>query len=66
MSHFTGWIKSSHSGPDGGQCVEVAPGYAPSGVIPVRDSKRADGPILTLSPDAFAGLVTFARNADVG
>ncbi|MET8831393.1 DUF397 domain-containing protein [Streptomyces sp. NPDC004610] len=66
MSNLTGWIKSSYSGSDGGQCVEWAPGFAPSGVIPVRDSKRADGPVLMLSLGAFAGLVDLARNADVG
>lgn len=59
------WIKSSYSGSSGGQCVEVAPEYAPSRVVPVRDSKQTDGPVLMLSPGAFAGLVTFARNAEV-
>ncbi|MET8831392.1 DUF397 domain-containing protein [Streptomyces sp. NPDC004610] len=59
------WIKSSYSN-NGGQCVEWAPGFAPSGVVPVRDSKRADGPVLMLSCGAFAGLVALARNADVG
>ncbi|MEU9335813.1 DUF397 domain-containing protein [Streptomyces sp. NPDC048290] len=60
------WIKSSVSDPNGGQCVEVAPAHASAtGVVPLRDSKRPDGPILTLSPEAFAALVTFARNADL-
>ncbi|MFE4779229.1 DUF397 domain-containing protein [Streptomyces sp. NPDC056716] len=59
------WVKSSYSGPNGGECVECALGYGPSGVVPVRDSKRADGPVLILSPEAFAGLVTFARHADL-
>ncbi|MFI1869809.1 DUF397 domain-containing protein [Streptomyces jumonjinensis] len=61
----TVWIKSSYSGPDGGQCIEVAPAYAPSGVVPVRDSKVSDGPVLMLSPAAFTGLVTLARTVDV-
>ncbi|GGZ25836.1 hypothetical protein GCM10010387_19270 [Streptomyces inusitatus] len=65
MSNLTGWIKSSYSGNDGGQCVEVAPAYAPSGVVPVRDSKQTDGPVLMLTPAAFTGLVTLARNTDV-
>ncbi|MFE4664120.1 DUF397 domain-containing protein [Streptomyces sp. NPDC056716] len=60
------WVKSSYSG-NGGSCVEWAPSNASAtGVVPVRDSKRADGPVLMLSTGAFAGLVTFARNADVG
>ncbi|MEU9335818.1 DUF397 domain-containing protein [Streptomyces sp. NPDC048290] len=65
MTSLEGWIKSSYSGNDGGQCVEVAPDYLHTGVVPVRDSKRVDGPILTLSPEAFAGLVMYARSADV-
>ncbi|MFE4670687.1 DUF397 domain-containing protein [Streptomyces sp. NPDC056716] len=60
------WIKSSHSDPNGGECVEWAPSFASSGAVPLRDSKCVDGPILTLSPEAFAGLVALARNADVG
>ncbi|MFE2039485.1 DUF397 domain-containing protein [Streptomyces sp. NPDC059477] len=60
------WVKSSYSG-NGGSCVEWAPSNASAtGVVPVRDSKRADGPVLMLSAGAFAGLVAFARNADVG
>ncbi|MEU9335816.1 DUF397 domain-containing protein [Streptomyces sp. NPDC048290] len=61
------WVKSSYSGPEGGTCVEWSPAHASAaGVVPVRDSKRADGPIFMFSPEAFAGLVTFARNADLG
>ncbi|PJE95825.1 DUF397 domain-containing protein [Streptomyces carminius] len=37
------WYKSSHSGPDGGDCVEVA--KAPD-VIHIRDSKNTQGPVL--------------------
>ncbi|MFE4666796.1 DUF397 domain-containing protein [Streptomyces sp. NPDC056716] len=60
------WAKSSYS-QQGGNCVEWAPGYASAaGVVPVRDSKHAGSPVLILSSGAFAGLVTFARNADVG
>ncbi|MFE2042595.1 DUF397 domain-containing protein [Streptomyces sp. NPDC059477] len=61
------WVKSSHSGPNGGDCVEWAPGHASAhGVIPVRDSKQTDGPGLMLSPEAFAGLIRFARNTEAG
>ncbi|MEU9335814.1 DUF397 domain-containing protein [Streptomyces sp. NPDC048290] len=60
------WVKSSRSAPNGGDCLEWAPGHrAAHGVVPVRDSKRPDGPILMLSAEAFAGLVAFVRNADV-
>lgn len=60
------WVKSSYSGSDGGQCIEWAPGYASTtGVVPVRDSKRENGPVLMVSASAFAGLVAFAKKADV-
>ncbi|MGW1550192.1 DUF397 domain-containing protein [Streptomyces sp. NPDC002346] len=38
------WRKSSYSNGDGGNCVEVADG-APD-LVPVRDSKITDGPVL--------------------
>ncbi|MFE7134024.1 DUF397 domain-containing protein [Streptomyces sp. NPDC057638] len=63
---FSPWAKSTHSGPDGGECVEWAPSYASAaGVVPIRDSKHPTGPILTVTPHAWAGLVTLARNADL-
>lgn len=53
------WRKSSWSGDNGGQCVEVA---VTSEVIGVRDSKDPDGPRLVFTPaewDAFlAGVKT--------
>ncbi len=54
------WRKSSYSNQEGGDCVEVAPGVP--GVVPVRDSKVPDGPILLVSPSAFAGLVRLAKD----
>jgi hypothetical protein len=48
------WIKSSYSGDNGGNCVEVAPGF-PAGV-PVRDSKNPDGPVLVVSRSAWAAF----------
>ncbi|MFJ4684886.1 DUF397 domain-containing protein [Streptomyces sp. NPDC088789] len=57
------WTSSSYSQGNGGECVEWAPGYASTtGVVPVRDSKVTDGPVLMLTPAAFAGLVTLARS----
>lgn len=45
------WRKSSHSNSGGGDCVEVADGFA--GVVPVRDSKRPDGPALVFPASAW-------------
>ncbi|WP_392750097.1 DUF397 domain-containing protein [Streptomyces sp. LN590] len=48
------WFKSSYSGAEGGQCVEVANA---TGAVHIRDSKVAAGPVLTVSPHAWAGFV---------
>ncbi|AXU17181.1 DUF397 domain-containing protein [Streptomyces clavuligerus] len=60
------WIKSSYSMGNGGECVEWAPAHAAAhGVVPVRDSKRADGPVLMMTPQAFAGLVKMAHTVEL-
>ncbi|MEU3372357.1 DUF397 domain-containing protein [Streptomyces sp. NPDC006711] len=33
-------------------------------LVPVRDSKLSDSPVLLLSTDAFAGLVELAKRSD--
>ncbi|MFG2924396.1 DUF397 domain-containing protein [Streptomyces sp. NPDC048305] len=48
------WIKSSYSGAEGGQCVEFA---AATTHVHIRDSKQADGPMLTVHPSAWAGFI---------
>ncbi|WP_202918006.1 DUF397 domain-containing protein [Streptomyces taklimakanensis] len=49
------WFKSSHSGSDGGDCVEVAAG---SDAVYVRDSKMAgDGPVLRVGRGEWAAFV---------
>ncbi|MFE0422160.1 DUF397 domain-containing protein [Streptomyces sp. NPDC058953] len=56
------WVKSTRSTDNGGSCVEWAPNHvSATGTVPVRDSKRPNGPVLMVSPAAFAGLVTLAR-----
>jgi len=45
------WRKSSYSGSNGGNCVEVADNVP--GVVAVRDSKKPDGPVLAFSPDEW-------------
>lgn len=57
-STLTGWFKSSYSGGDQGECLEVARGYA---AVPVRDSKAADGPALVFSADGWSSFVTAIR-----
>ena len=53
------WFKSSYSGTEGGQCVEVAAGSA---AVHIRDSKAATGPVLTVSRDAWVGFVGLASS----
>ncbi|MGI5260378.1 DUF397 domain-containing protein [Streptomyces angustmyceticus] len=48
------WFKSSYSGSEGGDCLEVA--TCPH-AIHVRDSKNPGGPILTLSATAWASFL---------
>lgn len=61
---MTPWVKSMYSGGEGGNCVEWSPAHAHAhGVVPVRDSKVVDGPVLMVSPEAWAGLVTAVRDA---
>ncbi|MET7472804.1 DUF397 domain-containing protein [Streptomyces sp. NPDC005648] len=54
----TQWRKSSYSGDQGGECIEVA--ELPAATIAIRDSKTPAGPILTLQPDAFRRFVSWA------
>ncbi|MYU08494.1 DUF397 domain-containing protein [Streptomyces sp. SID8366] len=55
------WFKSSYSGTEGGQCVEVAAGTA---VVHIRDSKAITGPWLTVSRNAWAGFVGLASGGE--
>lgn len=51
------WSKSSYSD-NGGDCIEVATNLAAlRGIVPVRDSKSADGPIIDVSTEAFSTFV---------
>ena len=50
------WIKSSYSGGEGGECVEVAAG---PGTVHVRDSKDQQGPQLTFRADEWAAFVSY-------
>jgi hypothetical protein len=45
------WRKSSYTGSNGGNCVEIADNLP--GVVAVRDSKDPDGPVLAFMPDGW-------------
>ncbi|MEU6612493.1 DUF397 domain-containing protein [Streptomyces parvus] len=51
------WFKSSYSS-NGGNCIEVAANLAATrGIVPVRDSKAVDGPVVAVPVTAFAAFV---------
>ncbi|RKN50944.1 DUF397 domain-containing protein [Micromonospora endolithica] len=50
------WRKSTKSGTNGGNCVEVA--YNLPGVVLVRDTKDRDGGTLTFGSAAWCAFVT--------
>ncbi|MEJ8650604.1 DUF397 domain-containing protein [Streptomyces sp. MS1.AVA.3] len=51
------WFKSSYSGNEGGECVEVA---APPGAVHVRDSKAPARAQLAFPRAQWAAFVDFA------
>jgi len=48
------WIRSSRTGTNGGQCVEVTPGF-------VRDSKNRQGTWLPFSQQAWQAFLDSAK-----
>jgi hypothetical protein len=55
------WQKSSRSGPNCDNCVEVA---FVDGVIAVRDSKRPGGPVLLFTQDEWDAFVGGAKDGE--
>lgn len=55
------WRKSSRSGPNGGNCVEVA---AVDRAIAVRDSKDPDGPKLGFTGRQWAAFLTRVKGGE--
>jgi hypothetical protein len=53
------WRKSSHSGSNGGQCVEVAGNLA--GIVAVRDSKDPDKGALVFSRAEWAAFIATVK-----
>jgi hypothetical protein len=58
------WRKSSYSGSNGGNCVEVAmlPGHSRA----VRDSKDPGGPNLTFNRDEWRAFTTSIKRGELG
>ncbi|MDG4800517.1 DUF397 domain-containing protein [Micromonospora sp. WMMD980] len=49
------WRKSTKSGNNGGDCVEVADNLP--GVVGVRDSKDSTGPVLAFAPASWRAFI---------
>ncbi|MEE1745425.1 DUF397 domain-containing protein [Streptomyces sp. JV184] len=58
-STISGWFKSSYSGGDQGECLEVASGHAS---VPVRDSKAPAGPAVIFSPVGWSSFVEAVKD----
>ncbi|GGZ09569.1 DUF397 domain-containing protein [Streptomyces nitrosporeus] len=58
------WFTSSYSG-NGGQCIEVAANLITShGLVPVRDSKNPNGPVMEVPVPAFVSFVEGVKAGD--
>jgi Domain of unknown function (DUF397) len=63
--HITApWIKSSYSGPTGGNCVEVA--FLSGGAVAVRSSRNPDGPALIFTRAEWDAFIDGARDGEFG
>ncbi len=58
------WRKSTRSGPDGGNCVEVA--ELSGGRRGVRDSKNPAGPALVFTAGEWDAFIEGVKNGEFG
>jgi hypothetical protein len=66
MSDLNGaiWRKSTRSGGNGGDCVEVAANVP--GVVAVRDSKDPSGPVVALTPRQWREFLAGVKSQTLG
>jgi uncharacterized protein DUF397 len=58
------WVKSSRSGPTGGNCVEVA--FLDDGQVAVRNSRHPSGPALVFTAPEWDAFVGGAKGSEFG
>jgi hypothetical protein len=56
------WRKSTFSGGNGGNCVEVARNLP--GIVAVRDSKDREGPALVFTPQQWLAFLDGVRTGE--
>jgi hypothetical protein len=56
------WIRSSRSGPTGGNCVEVA--FLAGGAVAMRNSRQPDGPALLFTAPEWEAFLGGARDGE--
>ncbi|QIY71702.1 DUF397 domain-containing protein [Streptomyces sp. RLB1-33] len=52
------WFKSSYSGNEGGECLEIA---TRSETVHIRDSKNLTGPTLAVTPTTWTAFLRTVR-----
>jgi hypothetical protein len=58
------WVRSRHSGPTGGNCVEVA--FLAGGEIAMRNSRHPHGPALIFTRSEWDAFLGGARDGEFG
>lgn len=58
----TVWIKSSYSGPTGGNCVEIAHLYG--GQVAIRNSRHTSGPALLFTAAEWDAFLAGAKDGE--
>jgi hypothetical protein len=58
------WIKSSYSGPTGGNCAEVA--FLADGQVAMRNSRHPDGPVLVFTRAEWDAFLSGASDGEFG
>ncbi|MFJ4774103.1 DUF397 domain-containing protein [Streptomyces uncialis] len=55
-------MRSSHSGPNGGDCIEIAPGIP--GYVPIGDTKVPHAPALMVTHTAWSTFISGVKDGD--
>jgi hypothetical protein len=62
ISRDTTWLKSSHSGPTGGNCVELAHLYG--GQVAIRNSRHRAGPALLFTEAEWEAFLAGVKDGE--